>query len=224
MRLADSRAARPGAARRGRSPRAASARRGARRRMGGFLRANSVEGGAFLMMPGTGRGQPARLTEPSGAPRLSRQVTSGRARCFDPSPSASFSPAARGRRRAGTVRSPRRPPLRSAWRPPLRPARPVPRRPAPRAAGCRRGGEAAEGAKLCSVFAPNNWRDSINVPSSWTARDCQVFAHDVGATEMQLGCIFDTGEPKVSIGPPGQLPERDCGWAEAPQEQVPRRR
>ncbi|HYF54460.1 MAG TPA: hypothetical protein VEA41_09400 [Salinarimonas sp.] len=68
------------------------------------------------------------------------------------------------------------------------------------------------GQKLCSVYAPNAWRDTIPVPATWSWRDCRDYARLVGATHIHLICVFSRGEPKTSLGGPGELPEPDCGW------------
>jgi len=66
--------------------------------------------------------------------------------------------------------------------------------------------------KLCSVYVPNNWRDTIPVPASWKWNDCRDYAASVGASHIHLICIFDRGSPKISMGGPGGPPERNCGW------------
>jgi hypothetical protein len=73
--------------------------------------------------------------------------------------------------------------------------------------------ESVEGAtKMCSVYVPDNWRDTFPVPRTWRWSDCRDFAQAVGATHIHLVCIFAEGDPKTSIGGPGDLPEPDCGW------------
>jgi hypothetical protein len=79
-----------------------------------------------------------------------------------------------------------------------------------------REGEAPEeekqGIKLCSVYAPNNWRDTIPVPATWRWSDCRDYAVTMGATHVHLVCIFADGHPMISVGGPGELPEPNCGW------------
>jgi hypothetical protein len=73
--------------------------------------------------------------------------------------------------------------------------------------------EAVEGTtKLCSVYVPGDWRDTIPVPGTWRWRDCSDYAAAVGATHIHLMCVHTRGNPKISIGGPGDLPEPNCGW------------
>jgi hypothetical protein len=74
------------------------------------------------------------------------------------------------------------------------------------------------GTKFCSVVVGDNWRDSINVPQAWTAEDCEEFRVAMGASEMQIGCIFDRGRTAFSVAEAGYVPRPNCGWEE------PRRR
>ena len=69
-----------------------------------------------------------------------------------------------------------------------------------------------DSTKLCSVYVPQNWRDTIPVPASWRWSDCRDYAARVGATHVHLICLFERGNRKISIGGPGDLPEPDCGW------------
>jgi hypothetical protein len=66
--------------------------------------------------------------------------------------------------------------------------------------------------KLCSVFVPHGWRDTIPVPGTWRWSDCRDFADMVGASEVHLMCMFTDGSPKISAGSPTELPEPNCGW------------
>jgi hypothetical protein len=66
------------------------------------------------------------------------------------------------------------------------------------------------GTKICSVFIPGNWRDSINVPQGWTPGMCINFMRSVGATHYHLGCAFYSG---FTWGEPnGGSPNNNCGW------------
>ncbi len=69
-----------------------------------------------------------------------------------------------------------------------------------------------QGTKVCSVYVPNNWRDSFAVPVTWHWSDCRDYAIAMGATHIHFGCLFDDGEPKFSFGGPGDPPEPNCGW------------
>ena len=66
-------------------------------------------------------------------------------------------------------------------------------------------------AKYCSVFVPNDWRDTFPVPSSWSYRDCQDFATTVGASHVTVMCVFSEGLPAFSFGS-DRPPVPDCGW------------
>ena len=70
-------------------------------------------------------------------------------------------------------------------------------------------------SKVCSVYVPGNWRDTIlmNNNTSWT--QCEAFGAAVGATTIQLGCLTDSGinlgGPSAWWSPPG-APWPNCGW------------
>lgn len=83
-------------------------------------------------------------------------------------------------------------------------------------------------AKVCSPFVPNGWRSVTIVAMSWTIADCQAFARSIGATNIQLGCLFE--EPMAAsagqrfswgrrnIGASSAasalaLPPANCGWS-----------
>jgi hypothetical protein len=66
--------------------------------------------------------------------------------------------------------------------------------------------------KLCSVYVPNDWRDTIPVPASWRWSDCRDYAIAIGATHVHLICLFERGSPKMSMGGPGDAPNPNCGW------------
>lgn len=64
--------------------------------------------------------------------------------------------------------------------------------------------------KVCSGYVVSNFRDTISVPSGWSAGSCQSWAKDIGATEYQLGCVFNKS---YSWGiPGGGTPSPNCGW------------
>ena len=67
--------------------------------------------------------------------------------------------------------------------------------------------------KHCSVYVPNQWRDTFPVPGSWRWSDCRDFAAAMGASHIHLVCTHARGNPKFSVGGPGDPPEPDCGWA-----------
>jgi hypothetical protein len=64
--------------------------------------------------------------------------------------------------------------------------------------------------KTCSIIGSANWRDTILVPQFWTAETCNQYRMTVGATNYQLGCIFDNS---FSFGVNnGGKPSPNCGW------------
>ncbi|GAM96635.1 hypothetical protein U91I_00255 [alpha proteobacterium U9-1i] len=83
-------------------------------------------------------------------------------------------------------------------------------------------------AKVCSPIVPNNWRSTTIVAMSWTIADCQSFARSIGATDIQLGCLFEEPQPnsasqrfswgRRTIGVNStasslSLPAANCGWS-----------
>jgi hypothetical protein len=79
--------------------------------------------------------------------------------------------------------------------------------------------------KICSPFVPDNWRTTTSVGPAWTAADCQQFGRSIGATHVQMGCIFDRSrsstEPRFSMGAQvlvrgrltaAHLPTPNCYW------------
>ena len=83
-------------------------------------------------------------------------------------------------------------------------------------------------AKVCSPIVPDNWRSVTIVAFSWTIADCQAFARSVGATTIQLGCLFEEPQPasagqrfawgRRNIGASSApsalaIPAANCGWS-----------
>ena len=71
--------------------------------------------------------------------------------------------------------------------------------------------------KLCSVYAPSNWRDTIVVDNGWTKSTCANFGASVGATMMNVGCLSDTGSvfgSAIAVSHPNNAgtPSPNCGW------------
>ena len=67
------------------------------------------------------------------------------------------------------------------------------------------------GVKICSAVEDSHWRDTINVPDSFTPEACHGFATSVGAGLYQLGCIFPDSmswSPNFNSG----TPSPNCGW------------
>lgn len=64
--------------------------------------------------------------------------------------------------------------------------------------------------KLCSGIVPGVFRDTINVPFSWSPRACKSFANSIGAQTYQLGCITYGGFVWGNSG--GGRPFAECGW------------
>ena len=71
------------------------------------------------------------------------------------------------------------------------------------------------GHKICSIVVPFSWRDTIVVPDSWSANDCDDFRASMGASHAQLGCLtagsYTLGLTSTGVPPaaPGTNP---CGW------------
>ena len=65
--------------------------------------------------------------------------------------------------------------------------------------------------KICSV---NNgtFRDTMIVPNGWTASRCNEWRSAVGASVVQIGCVWDSG---FSLGADGGWlpPNNVCGWS-----------
>lgn len=84
-----------------------------------------------------------------------------------------------------------------------------------------RGDRPNKGMMVCSAFVSNDWRDTIPVPDTWRPRDCLDFARGIGASGYSLGCLFESGRVRVTLGAPGSvnarvdgsLPEPNCGWS-----------
>jgi hypothetical protein len=80
----------------------------------------------------------------------------------------------------------------------------------------------AGGQKVCSAVVPDVFRDSINVPASWTAETCAEWARSIRAQDYQLGCFFETrkNSPGFAWGDSAALngnhrasvPSANCGW------------
>lgn len=68
------------------------------------------------------------------------------------------------------------------------------------------------GQKACSAVLSGNWRDTIIVPSSWSASTCAKFAQAEAAVTMSynLYCIFEDGFSVGSVN--GGIPSPNCGW------------
>jgi hypothetical protein len=73
--------------------------------------------------------------------------------------------------------------------------------------------------KICSVFVPNNWRDTVTVPTlGWNTTQCDSFRREVGAELFQLGCFqqfgFSFGIPMTGVRalPQNFPPNNSCNW------------
>lgn len=64
------------------------------------------------------------------------------------------------------------------------------------------------GQKACSIIA--SWRDTILVPSSWTAQTCDELRNSHRAVGYTLMCIFENSFSEGSDQ--GGLPNPNCGW------------
>jgi hypothetical protein len=67
-----------------------------------------------------------------------------------------------------------------------------------------------DGQKYCSALIPGNWRNTILVPSSWTATTCANYMTAVVATNYQLVCIFQNNFSLGALN--GGIPSPNCGW------------
>ena len=80
-------------------------------------------------------------------------------------------------------------------------------------------------AKLCSSTVRGDWRSITFAHASWTPQDCRDFARAIGATEVQLGCLFDApvgaeqfawAQRATDLGSrpvrSSEIPSADCGW------------
>lgn len=82
----------------------------------------------------------------------------------------------------------------------------------------RRARDGGGRSMMCSVFVPDQWRDTFAVPLTWRPRDCRRYAEAIGATEFQLACSFALGRDKFSFAAPGgALPQPNCGWRDVPR-------
>lgn len=69
------------------------------------------------------------------------------------------------------------------------------------------------GQKICRVWAPEIWTDSLIVPKSWQPGSCASLGTTYRKIVYTLGCVYEDGT--VSWGTDnGGIPERDCGWAQ----------
>lgn len=72
--------------------------------------------------------------------------------------------------------------------------------------------------KICSTYAPDQWRDSIVVPATLTkfnADSCRTLARATGATHLQLGCVANEGVSlgaTFAVGGNAIPPAPNCGW------------
>jgi hypothetical protein len=64
--------------------------------------------------------------------------------------------------------------------------------------------------KMCSVMADGHWRDTIDVPSTFTPEACKGYMQSVGADNYQLGCIQSNSFSWGAIN--GGTPSPNCGW------------
>lgn len=79
--------------------------------------------------------------------------------------------------------------------------------------------------KICAAYVPNMWRTVTPVPAAWGLEDCRNMGQAVGASTLQVGCLFDkepAGQPQKYVfggssgiaNPPtsGNVPSPNCGW------------
>ena len=83
----------------------------------------------------------------------------------------------------------------------------------------------AGATKICLPFVADNWRTVTPVPGTWTLDDCRNMGQAVGATSLQVACVFETvptgqtskfftGGTSPIANPPSNanLPAPNCGW------------
>jgi hypothetical protein len=83
----------------------------------------------------------------------------------------------------------------------------------------------AGATKYCLVYVPNTWRTVTPVPGTWSLDDCRNLGQAVGATTLQVACVFEktpagqatkfiTGGDSPIASPPinANLPNPNCGW------------
>ena len=83
----------------------------------------------------------------------------------------------------------------------------------------------AAATKICTPFAPNVFRSVTPVPGTWGLDDCRNLAKEIGATSLQVGCLFEKEPPgktakfvfggiSALTGPPSpaNVPNPNCGW------------
>ncbi len=65
--------------------------------------------------------------------------------------------------------------------------------------------------KVCSVYQPGVWRDTLVVPQNWTASSCNEFRATTGTSNYQLACLSDTW---IYWGAGGAFVPwyNPCGW------------
>lgn len=67
-----------------------------------------------------------------------------------------------------------------------------------------------DGQKYCSVLIVGNWRNTVLVPSTWSATTCADYKDAVLANDYQLVCVFSNSFSLGALN--GGIPPRNCGW------------
>jgi hypothetical protein len=67
--------------------------------------------------------------------------------------------------------------------------------------------------KLCSIYVPGNWRDTVVVPNGWSRTRCATDwrAHN-GATTAVLGCLTNGTFSFAALSGTAAPPDNSCGW------------
>ena len=64
--------------------------------------------------------------------------------------------------------------------------------------------------KICSVFVPNHWRDSLSVADHWGVTSCKEYMAKMGGVWYQLGCMHPAGAIFGDVN--GGAPSPNSGW------------
>jgi len=67
-------------------------------------------------------------------------------------------------------------------------------------------------SKICSVYTPNEWRDTILLNNVHNWGHCNNFRASVGASTFQIGCLTDASGVNWGIPNSAAAPWPNCGW------------
>ncbi|MGE4069841.1 MAG: hypothetical protein AB7E72_01545 [Lysobacterales bacterium] len=66
--------------------------------------------------------------------------------------------------------------------------------------------------KFCRTGQAGQYTNTVVVPSSWTAANCQNFLSVIGGNIYVLGCMFGDGTAAIGTQNTGAPPSPNCGW------------